>query len=323
MNKGINVLSLCDGISGCQVSLGRANIDIKTYISSEINNDSIAVTTDNFPNTIQIGDMETLLSFDEYGKLIIYDKLINLQKIDIITAGTPCQGISKSKPIRENLKDVRSRLFFNFVEIYKWLKVNNNPNILFLLENVVPNKETLKIMNEYMGCDGIMINSELVAAQRRKRMYWTNINDGNIPMPKQKNIKIKDIIYDDKYKVFIDNRCPETRIFTKNYVKWDISGKGYYSQQYRGYYKNGVFPTIPSKTASDKLNIWLGEYTYRRCHPIEAERAQTLPDNYTSCIKSHPKRLALCGDGWTIDIIAHIFSFLPKEWRLEEKSNEL
>lgn len=307
----MNVLSLCGGIECGRVAFDRVNIKIDKYFSSEINPDSIKVALTNYPDIIPLGDMEDLLRITDSG-VIIGDKLKNLPKIDMLIGGTPCQGLSRAKTDRENLEDFRSRLFYNYVEILKWLRQNNNPDILFLLENVVPDKETQEIMTEKMQIKPVLIDSALVSAQTRKRLYWTNINNGIIEQPKDKGLKIKDIIYDNTYKQFKDERIEKTKKFTKNYMKYDLSGKGYYSQPDRSYYLNGKYPTLMKANPTNKLNIWLGKDLHRRTHPIEAERAQTLPDNYTSCIKSDAKRMSLCGDGWTVDVIAHIFSFINK-----------
>lgn len=306
----MNVLSLCDGISCGQDAFEKAGIKVDRYYASEINRDSILVTHHNYPNTIQIGNMEDLLSIGEDGTVNIKQKLIDLEKIDIIIAGTPCQGLSRAKTERENLSDNRSRLFYNFVHILRWLKNNNNKDLLFLLENVVPDKETESIMTELIQVKPLRINSELVSAQRRDRLYWTNINNGNIFLPERRSVTIQDIVYDNTYKVFTDERIEKTKILTKNYMKYDLSGKGYYSQQDRSYYLDGKYPTLMKANPSNKLNIYLGGNLHRRSHPIEAERAQTLPDNYTSIIESHSKRISLCGDGWTVDVIAHIFKGL-------------
>ena len=96
-----------------------------------------------------------------------------------------------------------------------------------------------------------------------------------------------------------------------NVWSWDTSGKGYYSQQSRARSKDIKMNTVPA-SGGDKNNIYLGNYTYRKLHPIEAERLQTLPDNYTSCIKSSVKRIGLCGNGWTVDVIVHILKGLNK-----------
>ncbi|QJI52433.1 site-specific DNA-cytosine methylase [Psychrobacillus phage Perkons] len=292
---GLNVLSLFDGISAGQIALERVGVKVANYYASEINEDSIKVAKHNFPNTIHIGDVTKLDNVF----------LRTLPKIDMLIGGSPCQGLSKANSNRENLNDPRSKLFFNYVDILKWIKENNNPNVKFFLENVKPDKETIEVMNGLIGCEPIEINSVLVSAQRRIRLYWTNIE--GIKQPEDKGLRIGDIIYDLNYKQFKDERIDKSMCLTKNYVKWDISGKGYFSQQDRAYYLDGTMCTLMKANPSNKLNIYLGENLYKRCHPIEAERLQTLPDNYTSIIESHNKRLGLIGDGWTVDVIAHIF----------------
>ncbi len=287
---GIIVLSVFDGISCGQVALDRLGINIHTYYSSEINKDSMKVAKTNYPNTFFLGDVRT-----------IYPK--HLQKIDLLIGGSPCQDLSNAKRNGEGLKGEKSRLFYEFARILTEV----NPKY-FLLENVMMKKEWQDIISNVLGVKPVEINSNLVAAQNRVRLYWTNIP--NITKPKDKGVLIRDIIYDDTYKIFTDKRIENTKIATKNYLKWDLSGKRYWSQQDRGYYKNGKLPTLPRANPSNKLNIVLGDGKYRRLHPIEAERAQTLPDNYTACIDSHNKRLEMIGDGWTVDIIKHIFEKL-------------
>jgi DNA (cytosine-5)-methyltransferase 3A len=298
----INVLSLFDGISCGRLALKRAGINVNNYFASEINEDSIKVAKHNHSDILHIGDVTRL---DE-------DFLSKLPKIDLLIGGSPCQGLSKAKSNRKNLEDPRSKLFYEYVRIRDWLIENNNPNLKFLLENVKPDKETIEIINEEMGVLPIEINSVLVSAQRRIRLYWTNIE--GIEQPKPKNIKIKDIIYDNTYKIIkMENEdLLKTIKFTKNFVKWDTSFKGWYSQANRAYYIDGTMCTVPKSRASSKLNIWLENNTYRRIHPIEVERLQTLPDNYTSIIESKNDdiRCGLVGDGWTVDVIVHLLSYI-------------
>ena len=120
-----------------------------------------------------------------------------------------------------------------------------------------------------------------------------------------KNITISDIVYDDTYKLFTNKRITDTKRKTKNYVKWDTSGKQYWSQNDRAYFKNGKICTLPKNNPSNKLNIVVDyeKDIYRRLHPIEAERCQNLPDNYTNILNSHNKRLQHIGDAWTVDVI--------------------
>jgi len=259
---------------------------VTNYFASEINKDAIKISKKNYPGIIKVGDVTEL-------------DCSKLPKIDLLIGGSPCQDLSLAKPKGEGLHGEKSGLFFEFVRILK----ETNPKY-FLLENVKMKAEWEKIITTTLQVEPKEINSSLISAQNRTRLYWTNIPMNE--MPKNKGLKIKDIIYDDKYKIFYDERIDKTRKFTKNYIKWDLSGKGYWSQQDRAYFKNGKMCTIPKANPSNKLNIWLGENKYRRCHPIEAERLQTLPDNYTSCIESVGKRIGLIGDGWTVDVIKHL-----------------
>lgn len=287
-DKGINVLSLFDGMSCGQIALNKVGIKYNNYFASEIDKYAIQVTQKNYPNTIQIGDVTKV-------------KGVDLPKIDLLIGGSPCQDLSKAKPSGEGLDGERSGLFWEYARLLKGL----NPKY-FLLENVVMKKEWADIISEELGVKPIEINSNLVSAQNRRRLYWTNIP--NIEKPKDKNILLGDIIYDDTYKVFTDERIPKTKKITKNYIKWDLSGKQYWSQQDRAYFKDKKVCTLPKTNPANKLNIVL-DYDndiYRRMHPIEAERCQNVPDNYTSGV-SDAKRLEMLGNGWTVDVIAHIF----------------
>lgn len=299
----MNVLSLFDGISCGQVALERSGIKIDKYYASEINQDSILVTQHNYPETIQLGD-ETKLTDDELSKL---------PKIDLLIGGSPCQDISRSQvnESNEGIFDSRSRLFFEYLRIRDWLIKNNNPNLLWLLENVKPRKkEYLSIMSQYVGSEPIKIDSALVSAQRRLRYYWTNINEGNIPQPKDKGILIKDVIEDMNYRVIEKPEIEDIKIRTKNYWKWKRKDQKWYTQTNRAYFLDGKMCTLCKTRCSANTLVHIGGIRYKHTTPIEFERYQTLPDNYTAIIPSPEKRMGLVGDGWTIDVISHIFSFI-------------
>lgn len=297
----INVLSLFDGISCGHVALERANIEVNNYYASEIDKHAMMVTQHNFPSTIQIGSV-TEVSYKD-GILYTENGEFNVGRIDLVMGGSPCQDLSRSKTDGEGLDGDRSGLFYDFVRIVKEV----NPKY-FLLENVIMKQEWKDIITEEMGVEPIEINSNLVSAQSRRRLYWTNIP--NVDQPEDKGIFIKDVIYDNEYKIFTDQRITNTKKLTKNYVKWDMSGKQYWSQQDRAYYLDGKMCTLPKANPANKMNICL-DYendVYRRCHPVEAERFQTLPDHYTEVEGlSSNKRLEGIGNGWTVDVIAHIF----------------
>src|SRR5690606_18870286 len=171
MDKGINVLSLFDGMSCGQIALERAGIKVNNYFASEIDKHAIKVTQHNYPNTIQLGDVTQVKGED-------------LPKIDLLIGGSPCQGFSFAGK-QLNFEDPRSKLFFEFVRLLK----ECNPKY-FLLENVVMKKEFEQVITEHLGVEPIKINSALVSAQNRERLYWANFP---IEQPKDKGIKLIDI----------------------------------------------------------------------------------------------------------------------------------
>jgi len=290
----MNILSLFDGMSCGQIALERVGIKYDNYFASEIDKNAIQITQKNYPNTKQIGSVVDVKGSD-------------LPKIALLFGGSPCQDLSKAKPDGEGLDGSRSGLFWEYVRLLKELKPK-----YFLLENVVMKKEWVGVVSEELGLEPVEINSNLVSAQNRRRLYWTNIP--SIEQPKDKGILLGDIIYDDTYKVFTDERITNTKKITKNYIKWDLSGKQYWSQNDRAYFKEKKVCTLPKANPADKLNIVL-DYendVYRRMHPIEAERCQNVPDNYTRGVSDN-KRLEMIGNGWTVDVIVHIFKGLLNE----------
>ncbi len=171
----MNVLSLFDGVSCAKLALNRAGIKVNKYYASEIDKYAIKVSKANHPDIIHIGDVRNVNWF-------------GLPKIDLLLGGSPCQGFSfAGKGL--NFEDERSKLFFDFVRILNELKPR-----YFLLENVPMKKEYENIISELVGCKPILINSSLLSAQHRKRLYWSNIP--NIDQPKDKNIILKDVIED-------------------------------------------------------------------------------------------------------------------------------
>lgn len=187
-----NVLSLFDGISCGQVALRKAGIIYDKYYASEIEKQPIWVTQYNFPNTIQLGDVEKWKEWN-----------IDWSKIDLLIGGSPCTNLSIAGN-RKGLEGEQSRLFYSYVDILNHIK-KFNPNIKFLLENVESMSDENKgIINNYMGCKPVMINSALLSAQNRKRYYWVNwhlkkeslfgLPTCTIPQPKDKGIVLKDIL---------------------------------------------------------------------------------------------------------------------------------
>lgn len=168
-------------------------------------------------------------------------------------------------------------------------------------------QEIQDAISEKLGVEPIMIDSALVSAQRRKRLYWTNIP--GVQQPEDKGVLTKDIICNDESLIkHFDDRIRNTLKITENYIKYDLGGKGHYSQQDRMYFLNKKAPTIPRCRTETKFNVYLGGETYKKTCPVEIERLQTLPDNYTEGVPK-TRRYEALGNGWTVDVIAHILSY--------------
>ena len=171
----MNVLSLFDGMSCGQIALNKLGIDYDKYFACEIDKYAMQVTQHNFPDTLQLGDVQ-FVTKETFGN----------HKIDLVVGGSPCQGFSFAGKML-NFDDPRSKLFFEYVRLVKELKPK-----YFLLENVKMKKESQDIISKYMGVEPIEINSSLVSAQTRKRLYWTNIP--NVSQPEDKGVVLRDII---------------------------------------------------------------------------------------------------------------------------------
>jgi DNA-cytosine methyltransferase len=171
----MNVLSLFDGMSCGQIALNKLGVKVNKYFACEIDKYAMQVTQHNFPDTIQLGDVQ-----------FVTKETFGTHKIDLVIGGSPCQGFSFAGK-QLNFEDPRSALFFEFVRLVKDLKPK-----YFLLENVKMKKESQDIISKYMGVEPIEINSSLVSAQTRKRLYWTNIP--NVSQPEDKGVVLRDII---------------------------------------------------------------------------------------------------------------------------------
>lgn len=191
--------------------------------------------------------------------------------------------------------------------------MNVNPKYFLYENNYRISKNIIEAISDILGVQPIMIDSALVSAQRRKRLYWTNIP--NITQPPDKGINIKDIFIPDETLVKTDKRILTTAVKKKNYIQYAVNEKYSNSQAFRLYYMDGKFPTIARCRTESKGNVLLDENdlsTYKIISPIEAERCQTLPDNYTEGV-AKTRRFEAIGNGWTVDVITHILSFMEKE----------
>lgn len=315
----MNVLSLFDGISCGQIALERAGIKIDKYYASEIDDYAIQVTQKNYPNTIQLGDVTKL---DRA-------KLESLGKVDLLIGGTPCQDLSIARHNRQGLDGNNSSLFYEYIRVLEIKKPK-----YFFLENVGSmKKEDKDIITSYLEVEPIYINSNIFSAQSRARYYWTNIPHDELP--KTCNIVVRDILedlVDKKYYLkknytYIKSENKHSRTgmrFVCGIVssrKWLEDGKNLsrnFPQGNRVYSIDGKSATLTTNGGGlggktglyyledgqefDKSNI-------RRLTPLECERLQTIPDGYTD-ILSDTQRYKTIGNGWTVDVIAHIFKGL-------------
>ena len=293
----MNVLSLFDGISCGRVALERAGIPVEQYFAYEIEPNAIKISKKNYPQIVHCGNV-----FDtDFCTFAV-------QGIDLLIGGSPCTFWSKAKchtakQARELDTDGMGwQLFMKFVEA-----LHNVRPKYFLYENnygMPPNIE--EAISDQLGVKPVMIDSALVSAQRRKRLYWTNIP--NVTQPQDKCVLVRDIIESDPSLVkCFDDRIRKTMIATPNYIKYDLGGKGHYSQQDRMYFLEGKAPTVPRCRTETKFNVYLGGELYKKTCPVEIERLQTLPDNYTQVDGvTKTARFEAVGNGWTVDVIAHI-----------------
>ena len=290
----MKVLSLFDGISCGMVALERVGINVERYVAYEIEENAIKVSKDNYPEIEQKGD--------------VFKATYTEGEFDILIGGSPCTywSIAKAGDGRETTSSGFGwELFMQYVRALKEVKPK-----YFLYENNESMSDDIKNeITKQLGVEPIMIDSADFSAQIRKRYYWTNIPvDLNY---NKSDLVLSDILYEHEYKVRDFTKYKETVKWNeeKTICKYDTSGKGHYSQQSRCR-KACIKSNTLTASGNDKNNIWLEDYKCRTLHPIEAERLQTLPDNYTKCLTSKAKRNEVCGNGWTVDVIAHILKGL-------------
>lgn len=274
----MNVLSLFDGISCGMVALERAGIKVDNYYAYEIEPNAIKISKKNYPWIEQRGDVTTE-DFRKYRG-----------KIDLLIGGSPCQGFSRMG-VGLNFDDVRSKLFFEYVRALRECQPR-----YFLLENVKMKKEWQDVISEIMGVEPILINSSLVSAQNRERLYWTNIP--NVTTPKDKNIKLYNVID-------ITNR----RWRPIETQKWCLAFWGNVRKidkmRHINIEKAGALTTSSTHTNGYYCNADKTALTTFTAD--EAEILQTLPKGYTqNAGVAEINRFKCIGNGWTVDVIAHI-----------------
>ena len=278
----MNVLSLFDGMSCGQIALNRANIPYDKYYAAEIDKNAIKVTQHNYPKTIQLGDVTQI-------------KGNNLPKIDLLIGGSPCQGFSSSGK-QLNFDDPRSKLFFEFVRL-----INECKPKYFLLENVVMKKEYEDIITEYMSVEPIKINSSLVSAQNRVRLYWTNIP--GVGIPEDRGITLDNILEidsNDNPGAFRGRQLNKATILGRRLnelgVRQDYNTKIPYTQclevRASNMGKSNCLTTVDKDNVLTPLpigrypNAFKDKLSFRYYSLLEYERLQTIPEGYTNVVST-------------------------------------
>lgn len=291
----LKIVSLFDGISCGQIALERAGIEINNYYASEIDKYAIQVTQNNYSNTIQLGDVRNI-------------DFTQLKDIDILIGGSPCQNLSICGN-RQGLDGNESKLFFEFVRALKELK----PKYFLLENNASMTKENVDTISSYLCVQPIMINSALVSAQQRKRLYWTNIP--NVSQPKNKKIYLEDII---DFNFIGTNLINEVKFnntietHTDKPLRIGTIGKGRQGERVYSIKGKSINLTANGGGIGAKTGLYKIGNTVRKLTSLEVESLQTLPNNYTQGI-SEAQRLKVLGNCWTIDIITHIFRGLKND----------
>ncbi len=338
----MRILSIFDGIGGCRQALKELNIDCE-YYSSEIDKFAIKVAMANHSDIVQVGDVKDIwfdYSDDGYpteyvieGEMVLNYRVDNrgrdcyLGSVDLLVGGFPCQSFSIAGK-RKGFEDERGNLFFEALRILKEVKPK-----YFLFENVNSmSKENRDIISEKLGVEPIMINSALLTAQQRKRLYWTNIP--NVNQPEDKGIVLKDIIengYTDRLKSYAitatyGNSCTKDYflkyqrqlIFTKP-VRIGQFGKGGIGERIYSIDGKSICLSALSGGIGAKTGLYEIKPYIRKLTPVEACRLQGFPDSYVSSVSKNQAYKAL-GNSFTVPVIKHILSKLLQN---EHKSKKI
>lgn len=293
----MNVLSLFDGISVARKALELANIPVSTYYCSEVDKYAIQSSTKNWKDNIHLGDVRSITE----------DKIKH--EIDLLVGGSPCQDLSIAKKYRKGLEGERSSLFWEYIRIKELLKPK-----YFILENVASMKaEDRDIITKAMGVDPVMFNASLVSAQTRKRYFWTNIK---FEPPTDRGIILKDIL---EIGGEVDERMVDKNKRTMIKIGREI-GRRLDNNGIRKDYDKSIAITRRIETREDdkcgtlstvtKDNLVVSD-TIRKLTPIECERLQSLPDNYTEGL-SNTQRYKCLGNAFNAEVIKHILLSIPK-----------
>ena len=316
----MNVLSLFNGMNTGRQALENVGIKVNKYYSSEIKPYAIELTQHHFPDTIQVGDVTKWRDWD-----------IDWKTIDLVLSGSPCQDLSAAGK-RAGINGKKSSLFFTFIEILEHIKLLN-PKVLFLQENVgSASKLDVGIMSRELGVYPVRINSSLVTAQLRDRYYWSNIRTKetmfdivtDIPQPKDKGIMFKDIITTgrvERIKALALLESESRAVKNQESIK-KRAAKEFINMIYVDTDKHTCLNTKSGAMENSKqeylthrnettgmITLIKENYLVRTVNKVEMCRLQGFPDDYCDILTT-AKAGSLLGDGWTLPIIEHIFSFI-------------
>ena len=347
----MKILSLFDGISCGRLALERAGIKVEAYYASEIDKDAISVAQMNYPDIKQIGDVRFVSYDSKKGILHTENGDFQVDSIDLLIGGSPCTNfssigyangmVSEGTEIRtlEQYLEMKSQgasfegqsyLFWEYIRI-----LNEVQPTFFLLENVKMANKWETILNDSLKMLPIKINSSLVSAQNRPRLYWTNIKD--ITIPEDKNVSFRHILDNDADTTDVSH-CQTIQLSLPKLV----NRYGYVPESFNAYNVTEITEKAPALsrgsmvTSSCAVTLFApvangkhtvkngmldnkyptkladGNYNLRRLSIKEMERLQTLPDGYVDkASSSSSKKGNIIGNGWTVDVISHIFSFMP------------
>ena len=283
----MKVLSLFDGISCGMVALERAGIPVERYVAYEIEPNAIKISEKNYPQIEHCGDVTTA-DFTQY------------QGFDLLIGGSPCQSLSIAQSKTRQHLEGKSKLFFEFVRAFEEMKPK-----WFLFENVASmNEESKQVISELLGCDPVFIDSKTFSAQQRPRYYWTNI-PFELILPPENPLVLKDILQ-------IESDIPEKMYYTAPLLNVDLGKQvcatidiNNNEMHKRVFNPNFKMHTLTCVSGGHQQKKVLVNGRCRKLTPIEYERLQTLPDNYTEGV-SDGARYTACGNGWTVDVIVYI-----------------
>lgn len=269
------------------VALERAGIPVERYVAYEIEPNAIKISQKNYPQIEHCGDVTTA-DFTQY------------QGLDLLIGGSPCQSLSITQSKTRTHLDGKSKLFFEFVRALEEAKPK-----FFLFENVASmNEESKQIISELLGCQPIFIDSRIFSAQQRPRYYWTNIPVEQV-LPPEIPLVLRDILQ-------CESEIPEKMYYTAPLLNVDmrkqvcatidIKNNEMHKRVFNPDFKMHTLTCVSGGHQQKKVLV---NGRCRKLTPVEYERLQTLPDNYTEGI-SDGARYTACGNGWTVDVIAHI-----------------